>query len=49
MTMKYALDHRKELLSKNNFQKVFNVEYDITTFATKNFIEEFVYAINNFK
>jgi len=48
MAMKYALDHRNEFLSKNNFQKVFNFEYDITTFETKNFLDEIVYAINNF-
>ena len=48
MAMKYALDHRNELLSKNNFQKVFNFEYDITTFETKNFLDEIVYAISNF-
>lgn len=48
MAMKYALDHRNELLSKNNFKKVFNFEYDITTFETKNFLDEIVYTISNF-
>lgn len=48
MAMKYALDHRNEFLSKNNFQKVFYFEYDVTTFETKNFLDEFVYAITNY-
>ncbi len=47
MAMKYALDHRNENLSKNNFKKVFDFEYDITTFETKNFIYEFIYAFLN--
>ena len=49
MSIKYALDHRNEKLSEKNFTKIFGFEYDINIFCTKNFIDEFINAIDNTK
>lgn len=46
MSIKYALDHRNEILSEKNFYKVFGFEYDLDIFCTKNFIDEFINIIN---
>lgn len=49
MDIKYSLDHRNEKLSEKNFSKIFGFDYDIDTFCTKNFIDEFMNVIDNTK
>lgn len=39
-TIKYAIDHRIEEKSINNFEKIFGFEYDEYFFTNKNIIEE---------
>lgn len=41
----YALNHRNNSMSKENFEKIFGYSYDSKIFTNKEFIEEFVNII----
>lgn len=41
----YALNHRNNSMSKENFEKIFGYSYDRKIFTNKEFIEEFVNII----
>lgn len=40
MSIKYAIDHRNEQKSINNFEEIFGYEYDEEIFTNKDLIEE---------
>lgn len=40
IAIKYAIDHRNEQKSINNFEKIFGYEYDEEVFTNKGLIEE---------
>jgi len=41
----YALNHRNNTMSKENFEKIFGYSYDSKIFTNKEFIEEFANII----
>lgn len=47
--IRYALNKRNEKLSEKNFEKIFGYEYDEDIFQPKEFIDEFVYMILEYK
>lgn len=40
ISIKYAIDHRNEQKSIQNFKKIFNYDYDEEIFTNKDFLEE---------
>lgn len=42
ISIKYAIDHRNEQKSMQNFKKIFNYDYDEEIFTNKDFLEEIV-------